>query len=88
MGLRMRNGEYRQVLLELRQARARRRVDLLVRCDELRQPGWLLRHGWLRQRGWLALAAVATADLDLVGIALHAGRKEVDKMMEGLAPHP
>lgn len=35
-----------------------------------------------------AVAAVATADLDLVGIALHADRKEVDKVMKGLALHP
>lgn len=34
-----------------------------------------------------AVAAVATGDLDLVGLALHAERKEVDKVMKGLKLH-
>jgi hypothetical protein len=35
-----------------------------------------------------AVAAVATDALDLVGIALHADRKEVDKVTKGLTLHP
>ena len=35
-----------------------------------------------------AVAAVATADLDLVGLALHAERREVDKVVKGLRLHP
>jgi hypothetical protein len=34
-----------------------------------------------------AVARVATADLDLVGLALHADRREVDKVTKGLALH-
>lgn len=34
-----------------------------------------------------AVAAVATDDLDLVGLALHADRKAVDKVTKGLALH-
>lgn len=34
-----------------------------------------------------AVAAVATDALDLVGLALHAERKEVDKVMKGLHLH-
>ncbi|PRD45392.1 DUF2000 domain-containing protein [Phyllobacterium phragmitis] len=35
-----------------------------------------------------AVAAVPTEDLDLVGIALHAERKLVDKIVKGLSLHP
>ena len=35
-----------------------------------------------------AVAAVPTAELDLVGLALHAERKVVDKVTKGLALHP
>lgn len=35
-----------------------------------------------------AVAAVPTEALDLVGLALHADRKEVDKVTKGLALHP
>lgn len=35
-----------------------------------------------------AVARVPTDALDLVGIGLHADRKEVDKVMKGLALHP
>jgi hypothetical protein len=35
-----------------------------------------------------AVAAVATDALDLVGLALHAGRKDVDKVTRGLKLHP
>jgi hypothetical protein len=35
-----------------------------------------------------AVAAVAADALDLVGLALHAERKTVDKVMKGLALHP
>jgi hypothetical protein len=35
-----------------------------------------------------AVARVTTDALDLVGIGLHADRKEVDKVMKGLALHP
>lgn len=35
-----------------------------------------------------AVASVATGSLDLVGVGLHAGRKEVDKVMKGLKLHP
>jgi hypothetical protein len=35
-----------------------------------------------------AVARVPTHELDLVGLALHAERKEVDKVMKGLALHP
>ena len=34
-----------------------------------------------------AVAAVAAEDLDLVGLALHAGRKQVDKVVKGLKLH-
>ena len=34
-----------------------------------------------------AVATVATADLDLVGLALHADRKQIDKIVKGLALH-
>ena len=34
-----------------------------------------------------AVAAVATAELDLVGLALHAERKEIDKIVKGLKLH-
>lgn len=34
-----------------------------------------------------AVAAVATADLDLVGLGLHAERKEIDKIVKGLKLH-
>lgn len=35
-----------------------------------------------------AVAAVPTDALDLVGLALHAGRKDVDKVTKGLRLHP
>ncbi|TXL73031.1 DUF2000 family protein [Vineibacter terrae] len=35
-----------------------------------------------------AVAAVAAESLDLVGLALHADRKTVDKVMKGLVLHP
>jgi hypothetical protein len=35
-----------------------------------------------------AVARVPTDALDLVGLGLHADRKEVDKVMKGLALHP
>jgi hypothetical protein len=35
-----------------------------------------------------AVRAVATDNLDLVGLALHADRREVDKVTKGLALHP
>jgi len=35
-----------------------------------------------------AVAAVATESLDLVGLALHADRKDVDKVTKGLTLHP
>ena len=35
-----------------------------------------------------AVAAVATSSLDLVGLALHADRKDVDKVIKGLSLHP
>jgi len=35
-----------------------------------------------------AVAAVPTEALDLVGLALHAERKEVDKVTKGLTLHP
>ncbi|WP_342359385.1 DUF2000 family protein [Terrarubrum flagellatum] len=35
-----------------------------------------------------AVAAVATDALDLVGIALHAERREIDKIVKGLSLHP
>ncbi|MGW0889494.1 DUF2000 family protein [Saccharopolyspora sp. NPDC002578] len=35
-----------------------------------------------------AVRAVSTADLDLVGVALHAGRNAVDKVCKGLSLHP
>ena len=35
-----------------------------------------------------AVARVTTDALDLVGIGLHADRKEVDKVMKGLTLHP
>lgn len=34
-----------------------------------------------------AVAAVPTAELDLVGLALHAERKEIDKIIKGLKLH-
>ncbi len=34
-----------------------------------------------------AVAAVPTEALDLVGIAIHAGRKEVDRVVKGLRLH-
>lgn len=34
-----------------------------------------------------AVAAVATADLDLVGLGLHAERKAIDKIVKGLKLH-
>jgi len=34
-----------------------------------------------------AVAAVATSDLDLVGLALHAERKDIDKITKGLPLH-
>lgn len=35
-----------------------------------------------------AVAAVPTAGLELVGLALHAERREVDKVVKGLRLHP
>jgi hypothetical protein len=35
-----------------------------------------------------AVAAVPADELDLVGIALHAERKTVDKVLDRLSPHP
>src|SRR5438270_570983 len=35
-----------------------------------------------------AVAAVRAEDLDLVGIALHGGRKTVDRILDKLRPHP
>ncbi|BBK33535.1 hypothetical protein EDC65_3371 [Stella humosa] len=35
-----------------------------------------------------AVAAVVTADLDLVGLAIHGDRKVVDKAIDGLKLHP
>ena len=34
-----------------------------------------------------AVAAVVTAELDLVGLGLHAERKEIDKIVKGLKLH-
>lgn len=34
-----------------------------------------------------AVAAVATADLDLVGLGLHGERKDIDKIIKGLKLH-
>ena len=34
-----------------------------------------------------AVAAIATEALDLVGLAIHAGRKDVDKVVRGLRLH-
>lgn len=34
-----------------------------------------------------AVAAIPTAELDLVGLALHAERKEIDKIIKGLKLH-
>jgi hypothetical protein len=35
-----------------------------------------------------AVAAVSAAELDFAGIALHADRKTVDKVLDKLRPHP
>jgi hypothetical protein len=35
-----------------------------------------------------AVATVPAAELDFAGIALHADRKTVDKVLDGLRPHP
>ena len=35
-----------------------------------------------------AVASVSTEGLDLVGVAIHADRKEVDKVTRGLTLHP
>jgi hypothetical protein len=35
-----------------------------------------------------AVAAVSAAELDLAGIALHADRRTVDKVLDRLRPHP
>ena len=35
-----------------------------------------------------AVAAVSAGELDLVGLALHAERKTVDKVLDRLRPHP
>lgn len=35
-----------------------------------------------------AVAAVAAAELELAGIALHADRRTVDKVLDKLRPHP
>ena len=35
-----------------------------------------------------AVAAVPASELDLVGVALHADRKVVDKVVDKLRPHP
>ncbi len=35
-----------------------------------------------------AVAAVSADELDLVGLALHAERKTVDKILDKLRPHP
>jgi hypothetical protein len=35
-----------------------------------------------------AVAAVPAAELDLAGIALHANRRTVDKVLDKLRPHP
>ena len=35
-----------------------------------------------------AVAAVPAEELDLVGLALHADRKTVDKVLDKLRPHP
>jgi hypothetical protein len=35
-----------------------------------------------------AVAAVPAAEIDLAGIALHADRKTVDKVLDKLRPHP
>lgn len=35
-----------------------------------------------------AVAAARTAELDLAGLALHAERKTVDKVLDKLRPHP
>jgi hypothetical protein len=35
-----------------------------------------------------AVAAVAAVDLDLAGLALHADRRTVDKVLDRLRPHP
>jgi hypothetical protein len=34
------------------------------------------------------VASVSTEGLDLVGVAIHADRKEVDKVTRGLTLHP
>src|SRR5207247_2011233 len=36
----------------------------------------------------IAVAPVAATDLDLAGIALHANRRTVDKVLDKLRPHP
>ena len=35
-----------------------------------------------------AVASVPAADLEFAGIALHADRKTVDKVLDKLRPHP
>ena len=40
------------------------------------------------RRDILRAAAVAAADLDLVGLALHGPRNAVDKVLKGAALHP
>ena len=35
-----------------------------------------------------AVASVPAAELDFAGIALHANRKTVDKVLDKLCPHP
>ena len=43
---------------------------------------------WQKANVSAAVAAVPAAELDLAGIALHADRKTVDKVLDKLRPHP
>ena len=43
---------------------------------------------WLARANRAAVRAVATADLDLVGIALRAPHRDADAVLRGLSRHP
>ncbi|WP_278259817.1 DUF2000 domain-containing protein [Nocardioides convexus] len=70
-----------QVLSAARERAVRREIPLAVYTADMFRTGY-------DEANRAAVAAVATADLDLVGIALHGPRNAVDKVLKGAALHP
>lgn len=69
------------VLAAARERAARRGLPLALYTADMFRTGY-------DEANRAAVAAVAAADLDLVGVALHGPRNAVDKVLKGAALHP